>query len=666
MLTTILDFIFSLDMTLLIPIIYLFWSFLWSLIYFFLHKKNNNIFSLKIYLLFSYFSIFFLLIFLLVKVQLIINKDLFKRLDDLTRSKSDKFLLFIFWKETNNKIRKKNKDLSKKSYPSIEFIVIIFLLLLSSSLFFNYLNKSNDAIKSIKDDYKNQLSFQEFYKEVKDKKITPIKIWFSSDSKVNYFQSMVIDKPQGLPKEKIIYKLPYEKWDSYKSQISELKEYLWVWFYKKSTTQWGPLIWSLVQILLFVWLWFFLYKQSDLWNTKWKIKKFDWKEDNKVTFDSIWWIESIKEDITDTINSLKRWWDFQKRGVRLIRWILFYWPAWVWKTMIAKAIASELWIDLFIATWNDFRWAYISQWASKVHSTFKRIREDMKKKFKKIERDLASKDKLSILFIDEIDTIFKKRGTWHSEDDTVVNAFLHEMDGIEWKWNIIVIWATNHLEKIDDALLSRIDKKIAFKLPTRKERLDISTKIIWSITKKDLKIQIEKDLDLNVFSANTQWLSGRDIDNILNEAHRKSIVTKEMITKTFIQKVFSDYLLWKDSTWIEINKDDKEVVTYHELGHWVIWYLNWKTVHTITIIPKGVALWITWSIDSEEKNLRSPNYILKEIQWLVAWRIAEEIWLKKITTWSSNDYERATSLAFSYFQDYNFKYKWYQWLTHTL
>lgn len=568
-------------------------------------------------------------------------------------------------KEYQKSLEKKKEDNKKEKKPLFSkdfYIILIIIFSIFSSFMFYLDNKNKNEVEIVQKDYEKQMNIEDFYKDFSNWKLKLIKIGiFDYDN--NHFQAVLLDEEKWLNKIKTInvFKLPNEKWDKYEKEILEMKDFIWLWIYSKWKIDYASWVWTILQIVFILFIIWLLTKSMNLWDTKNTIKKFDWEEWNKVTFDEIGWIESIKWEIVDTIETLKNWDNFQKRWVRLLRWILFYWPAWVWKTMIAKAIASELWVEMFIATWNDFRWMYLWQWAKKVHSTFDRIKKDMHDKFSKIRKEIWWKwNKLSILFIDEIDTVFKKRWTWHSEDDTVVNAFLHEIDWIEGSTNIIVIWATNHLDKLDEALLSRIDKKIAFKLPTRKERLDISQKIIEGFKKKDSLLKIKDNLSLDVFSANTYWLGWREIDNILNEVHRKAIVWKLEITESLIQSTFADYILGKDSSWIDVNEKDKKIVTYHELWHWVIWFLNWKKVHTITIIPKGPALGLTWSIDWEEKILRDEDYIIKEIQWLIAWRMAEKIWIWKISTGSSNDYERATQLAFSYFKDYNFKYKDFQ------
>ena len=556
--------------------------------------------------------------------------------------------------DTNKQKKNKNKPTKRKVF----YIIVIWLLIYSFViwLFLYFVNGQNN-IESIKKEiekkYDKQEDFETFYKDIKDKKIEIVKIGIPNNNYTNTIEAIIID-PKNRQKIKTlkIFKLPTKEWADYKKEIEDIKKYIGIWLYSNLNPkiEWWKIIWNLIFPILIIGYIIFMIKTMKGWWSS-NIKKFNWwNEENKIKLDDIWWIESIKNEIDDIMQSLNNWENFKKKWVRLPRWMLFYWPAWVGKTMIAKAIASSLNLDMFIATWNDFRSKFLWQWAANVHSTFKKIRKSIDKK-----------NQLSILFIDEIDTIFKKRGSWHSEDDTVVNAFLHEMDGIEWNSNIIVIWATNHLEKIDEALLSRIDKKLAFKLPTRWERLDIIKKILKNIQKKDKELKVKENIDLNIFASNTMWLSWRDIDNILNEVHRVSVIEWKIITESLIQEVFSDYILWKDNTWIDVHWKDKEVVTYHELWHGIIWYLNWKQVHTISIIPKWPALWLTWSIDREEKVLKTPEDIIKEIQELLWGRMAEYLFIgREITTGSSNDYERASKLAFSYFKDYNFSYKKFQ------
>lgn len=559
---------------------------------------------------------------------------------------------FSFKKNTNNFFSKTNIKI---------FLLIFFLwtLINAYSVFHPYFLPSSYEI--VDEEYKTQIYQDDFSNFVNEKKEKVRKITFPWADYLTYFEILVEDENnQKVLKSYQVYRNPDEDWNI---NFKNYQEYTGLGFYTQPENTLKKIlidiVISIVPLIFFIWLIFFAYKKMWLlppniwgWNKISHIRKFNWKEDNKVTFDEIWWISSIKDEILDLVDTLKNFKKFRERGVRPVRWILFEGPPWVWKTMIAKAIASTLGIDMFIATWNDFKDMFVWQGAKKVHSAFEHIKKELN----------WEKDKIAILFIDEIDTVFKKRGTDRSssEWDSIVNAFLHEIDWINWTTNIVVIWATNHISVLDDALISRMDKSISFKYPTRSERLDIIQRIMSKIKKKDKALKLSPKLDYNILAWNTMYQGWRELEIILNETHRQSVKNNLEVTNELIQTVFADTLLWKDNKWVDVNSNDKDIVTYHELGHWVIWFLNWKQVHTITIIPKWPALGITWSLDREEKVLRSKDDILKEIQQLIAWREAEKIWIWDISTWASNDYERATKLAFSYFTDYNFDYKDYK------
>lgn len=547
---------------------------------------------------------------------------------------------------------------NKKIKIFLFVIFIVFLIIWAYDIYQAILefNKPN-TYEQVEKIYKNQIYQSDFDNFIAEKKKDKIfrKITFPWVTTINYFEVVLEDRKNKKSLEVYtVYKNPNEEWTI---DFSKYQSFTGIGFYTPETDKFlefltNTITW-LLPLVFGLFIIVFLYKKMWLlpWSSKSIIKQFKGTDKNKITFEQIWGIDSIKNDIQDLITTLSNWSEYQKRGVRTIRWILFEGPPGVGKTMIAKAIASTLWIDMFIATWNDFRSEYLSQGPKRVHTVFKEIK-----------KSLHTKEwKIAILFIDEIETIFKTRGIGHSEDSNVVNAFLHEIDGINWETNIIIIGATNHVDKLDSALLSRMDKIISFNYPTRKERLDIITKIINTIKEKDPELQFDKNLDINILAWNTTRMWGREIDNILNEVHRRAVRDKRVIDNALIQECFGDIILWKDNLNLEVNEKDKKIVIYHELGHWVIWYLNKKQVHTISIIPKWSALGLTWSLDKNEKVLKSPEDILKEIQELIAWRVAETIWIWEISTGSNNDYEKATSLAFSYFKNYNFEYN-NQWL----
>lgn len=588
--------------------------------------------------------------------HLICFKNLFK-----INNAKPAFLFFIknkmkkikeYFKKKYNTFKtksKKEKILSFLSFITIWVWLLVMFSLYSWMINWNASEVIRDANKEyVKDFFKNQVNIKEFDSYYQLNKNWIEKITLPIDDSINYFEVLKTDITTWKLEHILVYKELGTKWSDYSNVLDKYKKDIWMGFIqtpKKVSLFTGETLWNLIMIIF---LWFLIYSMLKMsWiATPSSIKLFNPNISQRITFNDIWWIESQKEEIKDIIETLNNWETFREKGVRPIRWLMLFGPPWTWKTMIAKAIASETWVDLFIANWWDFRSKYFGESAQKVHKSFKQIKKFI----------IDHKKSLWILFIDEIDTILKSRDKVHSEDATVVNAFLAELDWIEGSTNIIVIGATNYQDNIDEAVLSRFDKKLYFDYPLLAERNDIVNKIFERIKKTNPSVKIKENLDLSVFCKNTQGMSWRDIENVLNEVHNKHIKTNKEIDEHLIQETFSEMVLWKDRKWFNFTEQDKNVIAYHEIWHAVIWYLFWKKVHTVTIIPKGKALWLTWSVDKKEQILKTPDDFLNQIKELLWWRMAEQLFLKQITTGSSNDYERATQLAESYLKDYNFKY----------
>lgn len=503
--------------------------------------------------------------------------------------------------------------------------------------------------------YKNQLYASDFNKFYNENKWYIVKVLFPADENINFFQVLKRNKETKELETYEVYKLMWEKWDKFEIDIksinNENNNKYWIWLYYANKSNFD-IAWAINALFSLLFIWFFLYMISKtmwIW-TKSPLTLFLPDDKNKISFDDIWWLESHKEELIEIIETLKKLKKFKERWVRSIRWILFYWPPWTGKTLLAKTIASQVWAEIFIASANNFGSKYINEWPQKVTKAFKEIEDFIKK----------NKREFSILFIDELDSILKERWSWHSEDDKVVNAFLDRIDWIEWSKNIILIGATNNINSIDAASLSRFDRKIWFKLPTSNERIDIIKKILKKRLENDPLLEISDDLDYDILSGNTEWMSWRDIESFLNEVHRHCVLHNIKVDNVLVQNKFMDFILWKENKSITFSEQDLKVVTYHELWHAFIWYINWDNVHTVTIVPRWNSLWSAWILPNIDRNLNTENDMLLKIQWLIAWRIAEQVFLWEITTGSSNDYERATAIARSYFTDFNFKYKDFQ------
>jgi len=361
-----------------------------------------------------------------------------------------------------------------------------------------------------------------------------------------------------------------------------------------------------------------------------------WKENIKTKentkFSDVAWMEEVKEELSEIVDYLKNSSKYHKVWARHPKWVLLYWQPWSGKTLLARAVAWEASVPFFSVSWSEFMEMLVGMWAAKVRNLFQKAKTAWK----------------AIIFIDEIDAIWRKRGLWHTwwhqEQEQTLNQILTEMDWFDNKTNIIVMAATNRPDILDPALLraGRFDRKILVSAPTYEER-----KEIFEYYLKDKKI--EKNLNLDSLIKRTSGLVWADIENIVNEAALK--LAKE--NKTTISELEFEYALEKVLMWPEkkvkgMKEKEKQIIAFHELWHAVTSHLleNADEVEKITIVRRGHALWATRKTPEEDKYLYSKNKIIDETISLLWWRAAEDVFFGKneITTWASNDFERATKM----------------------
>lgn len=285
----------------------------------------------------------------------------------------------------------------------------------------------------------------------------------------------------------------------------------------------------------------------------------------------------------------------------------------------------------------------------------------MKKTIDLVKKFTAKhKNKLGILFIDEIDTLLQSRKnnrTAHSEDASVVNTFLSEMDSIEGTSNVIIIGASNFSpNELDEAAMSRFDKKIFFNLPSLDERKDIISKIVDNQPDAKKKYLDSKNFSIENFAKKIPGGSGRDIETILNEAVRKAISKNSVVDDSAIHNEIANLALGAENKSLIIPEERKRVVAFHELGHAYIGKWNGKIAETVTMIPRGPTLGTAWILEKDDNVLKTKADLENEIQELCAGRMAENIFCNTETTGASNDYERIKKIAFDYFLVYNFDY----------
>lgn len=358
------------------------------------------------------------------------------------------------------------------------------------------------------------------------------------------------------------------------------------------------------------------------------------KTDIKTKFKDVAGMEEVKQELIEVVDFLKNPKKYEEVGAKIPKGVLLYWPPGAGKTMVAKAVAGEAWVPFFSAAGSEFMEMLVGMGASKVRDLFKK----------------AKAASPAIIFIDEIDSIGKKRGWgmtwWHQEQEQTLNQILTEMDGFDTSTNVIVIAATNRPEILDSALLrsGRFDRKVMVGRPNIDERKDIL-----EIHAKGKKFT--KNVDLATLAKRTSGFVGADLANIINEAALK--VAKE--NRKFISMDDLEYALEKvimgpEKKMKTLKEKERNIVTYHELGHAVTaFYLpNADPVEKISIVSRGMALGVTWMMPEEDSYLHSKAKFLDEMVSLLWGRAAEEIffWKDEITTGASNDFEKVTKIAY--------------------
>jgi len=357
------------------------------------------------------------------------------------------------------------------------------------------------------------------------------------------------------------------------------------------------------------------------------------KESDKVLFTDVAGAQEEKVELMEVVDFLKNPKKYKNMGAKIPKWMLLVGPPGTGKTLIARAVAWESNVPFLSISGSEFVEMFVWVGASRVRDLFEQAKA------------LAP----SIIFIDEIDAIGRKRGTgmwWgHDEREQTLNQILTEMDGFDGDTNVIIMAATNRANVLDKALLrpGRFDRKITINLPNLADREQI------------LKVHaknkpLAKNIDFQALAAQTVGFSGADLGNLLNESaiiaarHDQKDITQENITQAFEKIVMG---LTKKSQ--VMNEHEKKITAYHEVGHALVGKLlpNTDPVHKVSIISRGGALGVTWFLPERDALLTSKAKYLDELATLYGWRVAEEVffWKENITTGASNDIERATTIA---------------------
>jgi cell division protease FtsH len=350
-----------------------------------------------------------------------------------------------------------------------------------------------------------------------------------------------------------------------------------------------------------------------------------------TTFEDVAGYKGVKEEVAEVIEFLKNPKRFKELGARIPKGILLVGPPGTGKTLIARAVAGEAGVPFISITGSDFMEMFVGVGAARVRDLFQ----------------TARKNAPAIVFIDEIDSIGRKRGTGlgggHDEREQTLNQMLSEMDGFETTEGVVVMAATNRPDILDPALLrpGRFDRQIVIPLPTQEERLAI------------LKVhtkgkRLAADVDLSILARGTPGFSGADLSNLTNEAALFAVRRgrKEIAAEDF-EDARDRVIMGRKRESMAISEEEKDVISVHEAGHALLAHLlpHADPLHKVTILPMGMALGATHQLPLEEKHIYQRDYILDRLAVSLGGRAAEMLVFKTISTGASNDLVSATELA---------------------
>ena len=389
--------------------------------------------------------------------------------------------------------------------------------------------------------------------------------------------------------------------------------------------------------LLIIGFWFFMMRQMQGGGKggafsfgKSKARLID-ENSNTVTFADVAGCDEAKEEVFEIVDFLRDPQKFQKLGGRIPHGVLLVGPPGTGKTLLARAIAGEAKVPFFSISGSDFVEMFVGVGASRVRDMFEN----------------AKKNSPCIIFIDEIDAVGRHRGAGmgggNDEREQTLNQMLVEMDGFESNSGVIVVAATNRSDVLDRALLrpGRFDRQVHIGLPDIRGREQI-------LQVHMRKVPIDPDVNAAVLARGTPGFSGADLANLVNES---ALFAARRGKRAVDMKDFEDA---KDKIYMGperksavMREEERRNTAYHESGHAVVAKVLPKAdpVHKVTIMPRGMALGVTWQLPEFDRVNLYKDRMMEELAILFGGRAAEEVFLHSMSTGASNDFERATKMA---------------------
>lgn len=355
------------------------------------------------------------------------------------------------------------------------------------------------------------------------------------------------------------------------------------------------------------------------------------KDEEDTTFEDVAGADSAKEELREIIKFLKSPKRFEGLGGQVPKGVLLVGPPGTGKTLLARAVAGEADVPFFSVSGSDFMEMFVGVGASRVRDMFSEAKETSP----------------AIIFIDELDSIGRKRGAGlgggNDEREQTLNQLLSELDGFEENQGVVVIAATNRPDILDSALTrpGRFDRQITVGLPTKQARYEI------------LKIHVRDkplsdDVDLEEIARSTPGFSGADLENLLNEAALLAgRYEHDEIKNSDIEEARDKVMMGLKREGLVLDEEEKKLLAYHEAGHAIVAAAlsNADPVHKVTIVPRGQAMGVTQQLPEKDKYLYRLDYILDRLAVIMGGRAAEDIIFDTATSGAENDLKQVRKMA---------------------
>jgi cell division protease FtsH len=353
-------------------------------------------------------------------------------------------------------------------------------------------------------------------------------------------------------------------------------------------------------------------------------------ESSTITFDDVAGVDEAKEEVKEIVDFLREPERFSAIGGRIPKGVLLVGPPGTGKTLLARSIAGEAKVPFLFASGSDFVEMYAGVGASRIRKLFKDAR----------------RHPACIVFIDELDAVGRSRGgnsLSHEEREQTLNQLLVEMDGFSPNQGIVVVAATNRPDILDPALLrpGRFDRQVTVGAPDLKGREQI-------LRIHSKKVALAPEIDLRSVARGTPGFSGAELANLVNEAALFAVRSgRQIVTDHDFDQARDKVLMGAERKSLTMSDHERVTCAYHESGHAVVAALlpHADPLHKVTIIPRGRALGVTMQLPEGDRHTHTREFLEAQIAILMGGRVAEELFLRQMTSGAGNDIERATEIA---------------------